>query len=156
MFWRLYMVPKYIFFRFLMHFPLKNMAISLVIPKDWVFEGFWKRTVYAKNRVLIFRQSEFLSKRTKKACNNPGFFLHKTKKLSSGFSKTHIPKNTENSVFAQKLSSKCIKNWVFREIFSQNQPKNLDFSPKPLKFLENSVPKTKKLSFSEISETWKA
>ena len=84
------------------------------------------------------------------------FFLYKTKKLSSGFSKTQIPKITENSVFAQKLSSKCIKNWVFREIFSQNQPKNLDFCPKPPKFLENSVPKTQKLSFSEISETWKA
>jgi len=81
------------------------------------------------------------------------FFLYKTKKLSSRFSKTQFAKIKENSVFAQKLNSKCIKNWVFSEIFSKNQPKNLDFCPKPPKFSENSVPKTQKLSFSEISET---
>ena len=37
------------------------------------------------------------------------FFLCKTRKLSSWFSKTQIPKILENSVFSRKLSSKIQK-----------------------------------------------
>jgi len=66
--------------------------------------------------------------------------LYKTKKLSSGFSRTQIPKIFKNSVFARKLSSrtgnlekihpKMVKKDNFRI-----------FGLKTFKFSENSVPK---------------
>ena len=78
------------------------------------------------------------------------FFLYNTKKLSSRFSKTQIPKISENSVFAPKLSSKPPENWVFKIFFSRNHKKMDIFCLKPPKFSENSDPKSQKLSFSEI------
>ena len=51
--------------------------------------------------------------------------LCKTRKLSSGFSKTQMSKFSKNSVFVQKLSSKVMKNSVFQIIFTLDPSKHL-------------------------------
>ena len=80
------------------------------------------------------------------------FFLYKTEKLSSGFSKTQMPKILKNSVFAQKLSSKPLKNRVFLNIFFPKKclKKEIfsEFSSKNLQILGKLSSKIAKTQFS--------
>ena len=65
--------------------------------------------------------------------------------------KTQIPKISQELNFALKLSSKPSKNWVFKEIWSQNHEKNGQFWFKNLQTFGKLRSSIAKLSFSERS-----
>ena len=72
--------------------------------------------------------------------------------------KTQIPKISQELNFALKLSSKPSKNWVFKEIWSQNHEKNGQFWFKNLQTFGKLRSSIAKLSFSERSSNqvvWK-
>ena len=79
-----------------------------------------------------------------------GFFLYKTEKLSSDFSRTQIPKIFKNSVFARKLSSRTVDLWKFSPKIAQKRQFQTFFARKPSNFQKTQFQKGKNSVFQKF------